>query len=325
MASPLDTIFGSALIGIILAAMVFGIFTSQLYVYFRRFGDDPRWMKALVLALWANLAFLLATNIHMIYVYLIKDWGHTDKLAYASWDWLLYVGCTSIASTGVQMFFARRIFILSRNVVVRWATASIVVVLSLIGLVVGFYAMAACYRLKKFLNFTKVTWAVDVWLGCGSACDIIIALTMCYLLHTSRTGIKRTDKLINKLMAYAIQTGAVTSIVEIICLASYTEEGFHFGHIMVVFPLGGLYATSLLANLLARQAVTQSGSGRNVFELSSGTRGASTQGVVTIGSSIKFSPTTAFTTTTTIVHDDSGKPIDHSFGAPVSSSEFHAV
>ncbi|KAH9922933.1 uncharacterized protein B0H18DRAFT_497856 [Fomitopsis serialis] len=306
MASSLDTIFGSALVGIMIAAMVYGILVSQLFVYFRRFPDDPNWMKALVAGLWAVLSFLLATNIHMIYVYLIKDWGNTQKLAYATWDWLLYVACTSVASTGVQMFFARRIFILSRHWIFRWVTSGIVVILSLIQFVVGFYAMAECYRLKKFLTFSKVTWAVDVWLGCGSACDILIACVMCYLLHTSRTGVKRTNKLINKLMAYAVQTGAITSIVEIICLASFTGDGFHYGHIMVVFPLGGLYATSLLANLLARQSVSTNNGGRNLFELSSGAR-PSNQAVVE--STIKFSPS-PFATTTTVIHDDTGKPID---------------
>ena len=34
---------------------MYGILTSQLYVYFRRFGDDPKWMKALVgLIIWAS-------------------------------------------------------------------------------------------------------------------------------------------------------------------------------------------------------------------------------------------------------------------------------
>jgi len=53
-------------------------------------------------------------------------------------------------------------------------------------------------------------------------------------------------------MAYSIQTGGATSVTEIICLVTATTTGFHFGHILVVFPLAGLYCISFLANLHAR-------------------------------------------------------------------------
>ena len=53
-----------------------------------------------------------------------------------------------------------------------------------------------CMPLHSILVIAQ--WAVDVWLGCGSACDIIIAATMCYLLHTSRTGVKRCGNSVGK-------------------------------------------------------------------------------------------------------------------------------
>ncbi|KAH9949721.1 hypothetical protein B0H21DRAFT_87468 [Amylocystis lapponica] len=267
-ASSLDTIFGAALVGIILSAVLYGIFNSQFYTYFGKYPKDTIWSKSVVVALWIVLSFQLSTNIHMIYVYLIKDFGQLNKLKYATWDWLLYVLCTSISAAGVQCFFARRVFLLTRQPIVKYLLTGVILSLSIVELVVGIYIMAQCYKIKIFLDFRQVTWGVDVWLGCGSACDILIALSMCYFLHTSRTGIRRTDRMINKLMAYAIQTGAATSITEIICLATFTGGGFHFGHILLVFPLSGLYSTSLMANLHARRP-TNGSANMSIVELNS--------------------------------------------------------
>ncbi|KAG0696392.1 hypothetical protein DFH29DRAFT_951374, partial [Suillus ampliporus] len=40
--------------------------------------------------------------------------------------------------------------------------------------------------------------------------DIVIALSLCYLLATSRTGFSSTDSLIIRLMGYIINTGCLT-------------------------------------------------------------------------------------------------------------------
>jgi len=314
MASTLDTLFGPALVGIILFALTFGVFSSQLYTYFFKYPKDAVWMKCMVTAMWVVAAFQLSTNIHMIYVYLVADFGQVNKLKYATWDWLLYVACTSIIATCVQSFFARRVFILTRQPILRWAVTGIIISLSLVQTIIGFVVMAKCYQVKAFLDFKAVTWGVDLWLGCACACDVIIALAMCYFLHTSRTGIKRTDQLINRLMAYAIQTGALTSIVEIICLATFTGSQFHFGHILVVFPLSGLYSTSLMANLHARHPTAADyygGDSTNVISLdpASGASGSVRHRKHEL--SLPQFATVAYTTETTL-HDDTGKRYDES-------------
>jgi hypothetical protein len=96
------------------------------------------------------------------------------------------------------------------------------------------------FRLQFFQKYVEFTWGVDMWLGTASAADIVIASSMCVLLHSSRTGIKRfvsclllmcfhkltelrhfrTDRLINKLMMYSLETGALTTVVEILSMAT---------------------------------------------------------------------------------------------------------
>jgi len=50
------------------------------------------------------------------------------------------------------------------------------------------------------------------------ACDLMITVILCVLLHRSRSGIKETDTLIIKLMVYAINRGVVTTLLATLTL-----------------------------------------------------------------------------------------------------------
>lgn len=209
-------------------------------------------MKSLVYFLWVVLAAQYAVNIHSIYAYLIQDFDQPALLGRADGDFLAYAIFDSICAVLVQGFFAWRLYLIIRNPVLKWICVIPVVALSWLGLVSGLYLYARGFGVELFSKFRTLTWLSDLWLGSNVACDIIITVCMCITLHKSRTGIKKTDLLINKLIAYSIQTGAVTSFVEIFCLATATTSGFHFGHILVIFPLAALYCISFLTNLHAR-------------------------------------------------------------------------
>ncbi|KAF8334946.1 uncharacterized protein EI90DRAFT_3049001 [Cantharellus anzutake] len=75
---------------------------------------------------------------------------------------------------------------------------------------------------------------------------------MSYFLQKRRTGFRRMDTVLRKLTAYAISTGLLTGIL---ALAIMLSVGFHspqFIPMSFVFVLGGVYTTSLLANLHSR-------------------------------------------------------------------------
>jgi hypothetical protein len=278
--SSLQSVFGSGLVGIVLAATLFGVYSSQVYSYFNKYSNDRWWTKLLVVAIWVSISIEYSLSLHAIYRYLIDDFGVNSDLAVANWDWLSYVLLTSVTSVMVQFFFARRLFHLLHNRIAKWVALVVISTLSLTGFIFGVFMTAKTIEMRLFASFTQVTWGIDIWLGANVMCDLCITLSMCYALHTSRTGIKSTDRLINKLMAYSIQTGAVTSFTEIFCLATYTASGFHFGHVLVVFPLSGLYATSFLANLHARNPNSPGYS--------------SSRGVVVTGSDMEMSTNRSF-------------------------------
>ncbi|KAF9507061.1 hypothetical protein BS47DRAFT_350057 [Hydnum rufescens UP504] len=72
------------------------------------------------------------------------------------------------------------------------------------------------------------------------------------LLRHRRTGYHKTDSVINRMVAYAISTGAVTSILSCICLVLFAICGFSTGGLVVSMPLGLSYSISMLTNLHMR-------------------------------------------------------------------------
>jgi len=41
--------------------------------------------------------------------------------------------------------------------------------------------------------------------------DIIISISLCYYLHTNRSGIRKTDLLIDRLLTFTVTRGFLTS------------------------------------------------------------------------------------------------------------------
>jgi hypothetical protein len=263
--SDIGSLFGAGLIGIVIASTIFGVYNVQVYSYFSHYSKDKLWIKLMVVAIWSILALQYSLDLHAIYTYLIDDFDQDTKLAVATWDWTSYVLLTSITSVTVQFFFARRLFQILHNKTAKYVAVGLILTFSLLGFTVGVYLMWQRITLHTFSAISNATWGVDVWLGANVICDLSITSFMCYTLHTNRTGVKSTDRLINKLMAYSVQTGAMTSFTEIACLVTFSVAGYHYGHVVVVFPLSGLYATSFLANLHARAPNTPGDTKRGVI------------------------------------------------------------
>jgi len=93
---------------------------------------------------------------------------------------------------------------------------------------------------------------IIAWLTMQAISDLIIAGAMSFFLRRRRTGFPQTDTVIKILMMYAINTGLLTSMVAMEVMLVFTFCGFQFFHECFIIPLGGLYTTSLLANLHSR-------------------------------------------------------------------------
>uniref|UniRef100_A0A8H7XRG0 DUF6534 domain-containing protein n=1 Tax=Psilocybe cubensis TaxID=181762 RepID=A0A8H7XRG0_PSICU len=92
-------------------------------------------------------------------------------------------------------------------------------------------------HLKTYEQLAKLKYLSILVNALAAAGDVLIAATLCILLHQSRTGFKRSDTMINKLILFSVNTGVLTRFVLIVLL----------------------YTNSLLATLNARRKIRDAG------------------------------------------------------------------
>ncbi|KAI6158133.1 hypothetical protein BKA82DRAFT_4067276 [Pisolithus tinctorius] len=78
--------FGSTLIGGLVSAMLYGITTLQTYVYFMYYSEDASTVKFLVAAIWALDTLHVSFMCHLLYYYLIINYGVPTSLEYIIWS-----------------------------------------------------------------------------------------------------------------------------------------------------------------------------------------------------------------------------------------------
>ncbi|KAJ3875370.1 hypothetical protein F5051DRAFT_471001 [Lentinula edodes] len=115
-----------------------------------------------------------------------------------------------------------------------------------------------------------VSWLIESGNGLSITVNVLAAVADTYiaglltlLLHTSRTGFQRSDSIINKLIIFSINTGALTSLCAIASMLSILLAPATFIYISFFFCMGRLYANSLLATLNIRTLIRKEG-GSNV-------------------------------------------------------------
>jgi len=91
----------------------------------------------------------------------------------------------------------------------------------------------------------------------AAACDVLITVVLCVLLHRARTGIRSSDTVINILIAFTVQTGMLTSLCAIASLVTITALPNTFIYICFYFFMGRLYCNSLLATLNVRRSIRE--------------------------------------------------------------------
>lgn len=88
----------------------------------------------------------------------------------------------------------------------------------------------------------------------GAASDLAIALTLVALLHRARTGFRRSETIINRLILFSINTGLLTSMCAVLSLVTITVFPSTFIYMTFFVCVSRLYTNTLYATLNARRS-----------------------------------------------------------------------
>ncbi|KIK04892.1 hypothetical protein K443DRAFT_394828 [Laccaria amethystina LaAM-08-1] len=253
----LNNTLGAAYIGVVVSACLFGVSCVQAWYYFTHQSD--RWpLKVLVSCVMLTDTIHMGLITHTVYTYTITNWGNTAFLGELVRTLLVEVLFNGLTTFMVQCFLATRIWRLSDGKV--WLIVIVVL------LILGEFGVNLAYTIisLRFETFAQLTHLKAVSLTTNALAatgDIIIAASLCTLLHRSRTGFHRSDTIITKLMVFSINTGLLTSLCALASLVSILAWPTTFIYIAFFFCIGRLYTNSLLATLNARKKIRELSNG----------------------------------------------------------------
>ncbi|KAG6818959.1 hypothetical protein H0H93_016877 [Arthromyces matolae] len=204
---------GSLLISVIISAVLLGVSVVQAFFYFNAYRNDRWYLRSLV---------GITVSLDTLHLALVTHTG-------LSFSWS--------QKRSISDGFAVYHYLVSEygnregpNHMV-WSILVEVLVTGLTGLLVQSLSFDTFFELAEIKPLTLTSDALT------AISDTLIAAVLCYFLSQSRTGFKRSDSVISKLI--------LASPATLLFAAFY-------------FNLGRLYTNSLLASLNARKAILAS-------------------------------------------------------------------
>ncbi|KAI0788218.1 hypothetical protein C8Q74DRAFT_1446702 [Fomes fomentarius] len=221
----------------------------------------------------------MASIAHTMYWYMVTNFTDSSALNGIPWSLATLILLTITSDTVVRSFFTYRVWILSgRNRTLCAILTFFLFIVYVFGLIIAILG----FRVSTWEQAAKFIWTMYINMSLVVFTNALIAGTLCYYLHRSRSTISdRTNYLLNVLIRYTINTGVATSAVMLVCMITYVAMPRNFVYIGVYFTLSkcesyvtlrraipilmypSVYLNALLATLNAREKIRRDGSADN--------------------------------------------------------------
>ncbi|KAJ6589452.1 hypothetical protein B0H19DRAFT_1103892 [Mycena capillaripes] len=245
-----ELIFAPLLVGVVVNALLLGVFIVQVHSYFRLYKADYAAIRYLIYYLIVMETLNTLCDFGVIYEPLIKL--HGSDLAMKNVPTLLAADpvVTVLISTPTQLFMAWRIRLVTKS---NWLSA-LVALLAFTSLGSGVAAtIGVATRVHEIRDFDLIEGPLTLWLTSTAFADLFITAFLVNFLWVNKTGFKtRTDSVTDKIIFLTVQTGMLTSFAAIadvtifLCVPNTT--------VMFIwdFSLSKLYSVCLISTLNAR-------------------------------------------------------------------------
>ncbi|TFK81081.1 hypothetical protein K466DRAFT_604795 [Polyporus arcularius HHB13444] len=254
--NPAEAFFGGLLIEVFIACILFGITTLQTFIYFQKYQSDTRSLRLFVAVTWVLEVVHTAFCIQLCYAYVITGFGDFLGFGDINWGVGITVFTEVILSTLVQLFYVRRVWIMSNKN--KLLTGGILFfTICRVGFGIGSTILS--YHFPHWLLFraqTAATVTVAGGLGAAALVDVLVALTLSFFLSRGRSEYhKQSNSRVNLIMLYAVNSGAITATASILSVILYATQKESLVFLGLVEIQGKLYANSFLGSLNARSHI----------------------------------------------------------------------
>ncbi|KAJ7721747.1 hypothetical protein DFH07DRAFT_857591 [Mycena maculata] len=244
-------LIGSIEIGTLVAVILLGMVTVQIYVYYLNFPHDSRIIKSLIALVWVTEVAHVVGICYGLYRITVTRYGHLDLPIPLELCIAAILG--NAIHPVVQAIFTTRIYQFGRNRANRILTAACWAISGFI------FGATVLLSIKVFsapdVNQFEEQWA---WLimglfGATAAVDLVIAAAMCYYTLRNRASLRpEKPNTIDTFVSWTAQTGVFTSIAAITVVIFFALMKQNHIWLTLLILTTGLYSNSLLSLLNGR-------------------------------------------------------------------------
>lgn len=247
----LDQTLGPAFVGCLISATLYGITCSQAFIFSRRYPDEKPLVKLLIgsLVLMDTLHAVFVT--HASYWYMITNFLNPQVLTIIPWSLWASQLIGSTADMIVRLFFAYRVWILSKKNI--WLVLPIFIICMVAWVDTIALSFMGFTSLHTIEDVKAHSWMFYVSLSFLIAGDAYFATTLSYFLYRGKSHVSsRTNYTVRSLLWYTVNTGIIAIVFSLTCLLTYALLPKTSIYLAMYFPLSQLYISALLASLNAR-------------------------------------------------------------------------
>ncbi|KAF9223108.1 hypothetical protein BS17DRAFT_835469 [Gyrodon lividus] len=244
-----DATIGTLLVGIFFNTFLYGLVTYQFAAYYRtKFNDRPI-TRYMVLFLFILDTFQSASEIYMAWSYTVTNFDNPAALAVAPWPYPFTPIGTALATLVTQLYLGHRIWCLGNSKFLY----AVVILLAVPTFALGMACGIKAWIIHVLSEIPSITPLVIAWVAIQVAVDTFITGTLIIILARSRTGFRKTDTVLNRLIRGAIQTGLFAVIFSLGDLIAFVTVPTTNLYGMFAIPIGRIYTNTLLDTLLTRE------------------------------------------------------------------------
>ncbi|KAI0316735.1 hypothetical protein OF83DRAFT_221986 [Amylostereum chailletii] len=233
-----DETLGVLLLGIIFNTYLYGIVSYQFAAYWRTPFNDRPTLKVMVLVLFLLDTVHSAAEIYMAWEYCVTNFNNPSILAEALWPYTFTPPATALAALITHTFLGYRVYRLMNNNIYIYGC---ILVVASASFTLGVYCGTRAWIIRFAAGFDVLTKPVTAWLSVQAGLDLCITGLLSFALLRSRTGFRKTDTIVNRLIRGAIQTGvfaAVFALGDLVTFIKYPNTNFY-----------GMFAIPVCGNL----------------------------------------------------------------------------
>ncbi|SJK97620.1 uncharacterized protein ARMOST_00873 [Armillaria ostoyae] len=158
-----------------------------------------------------------------LYHYLVRDRGNMEALSYTEWSLAVPSGTNGLAASIIQLFVLYSFYPTITAQAYTWIAFSptelsdrnlhltgSVCVMSVTQFAVSFAVMVQSIRFPAAIDYRRFEHLVPPGFAITAATDVLITVSLCYYLQIRKSGLEKTDGVVNRLTLLTINNGILS-------------------------------------------------------------------------------------------------------------------